>query len=514
MLVFDGRLVYSQGEDLEYVGSRECTSCHRSIVSTHRESSHALALQDVQERKEPILADFSQGEDLRTVTLPGETTARPFTADDIAYVVGAGQRVQRYLFAVDRHDLVVLPAEWNVETQSWQALPLAASWPDPAYDWEQNCAGCHVTGLDLERERWEEEGVQCEACHGPGSEHASLADDAGSRPDDSELAELRAAINPAIDPQTCGQCHARGTGADNRAYPVGFMPGTNLSDVFTLFSPDDTAHWYATGHAQQPNMQYNEWLTTGHAQSLVNLLGSGETVDATCLNCHSSDAAFVTRRNAEVQAGTREGEPLTALTAETAQYGVGCVSCHNPHGEAEQPAHLTEEPYTLCVSCHSDTAEDGTIHHPVQAMFEGLPLIEGIDGVESAHFIAEDGPDCVTCHMPSVPTTEGLRVSHTSSPILPGAALNVEGLTDTCSACHEDIGEPALLQQLIDDVQTDTRTRLDAARAAVTPTTAPWVTQALDFVEGDGSLGIHNYAYTDTILDAVFVELGLFDGGN
>ncbi|HEX3050816.1 MAG TPA: hypothetical protein VHP83_09200 [Aggregatilineaceae bacterium] len=36
-----------------------------------------------------------------------------------------------------------------------------------------------------------------------------------------------------------------------------------------------------------------------------------------------------------------------------------------------------------------------------------------------------------------------------------------------------------------------------------------WVVTVLDFVDGDGSLGVHNYTYTDRLLDAVEAELGL-----
>jgi cytochrome c peroxidase len=83
-------------------------------------------------------------------------------------------------------------------------------------------------------------------------------------------------------------------------------------------------------------------------------------------------------------------------------------------------------------------------------------------------------------------------------------------LTDTCSSCHAEQATPDAMRQLIEDIQANTQRRLDAARAAVTNTTPAWVTQSLDFVEGDGSLGIHNYEYTDTLLDAVDAELGLF----
>jgi hypothetical protein len=174
---------------------------------------------------------------------------------------------------------------------------------------------------------------------------------------------------------------------------------------------------------------------------------------------------------------------------------------------------LEEAAYTLCVSCHTDSIDDGELHHPVQAMYEGLPLIEGINGIQSAHFVDPNGPRCTTCHMPVVPVVDGTRISHAFSPIMPGAVLDVEGLTDTCSECHADDAEPVLLQQLIDDIQSNTRARLDTARAAVTADSPVWVTLALDFVEGDGSLGIHNYSYSDSILDAVFTELGLYGGG-
>ncbi|NWF68134.1 MAG: hypothetical protein HXY40_03530 [Chloroflexi bacterium] len=512
LLLLDGRVAYMQDDDsARYVGAGDCGDCHRTLAGRHNGTAHDLALQNVQDNKEPILADFSQGEDLRSITINGAT--RAFTADDIAYAVGAGRRVQRYLFATGEREYMVLPAEWNTQTNSWQALPLAPNWPDAAYDWDQNCAACHVTGFEPESGRWEDPGVQCEACHGPGSLHAEIADDIGGNPNDNELVEIRGSINIGIDPQVCGQCHARGSDANNRPYPAGFVPGANLSAVFTLFPADDSAHWYPSGHAQMPNMQYNEWLNAGHAQSLTNLVASGAAIDGDCLTCHSADYVRTERLIDAVRDEDREGDAPEPLTAETAQYGVTCTSCHNPHSEGEQPVYLAQDSYTLCVSCHSDSSVAEGVHHPVREMFEGLPLLAEVPPLENAHFFAEDGPRCVTCHLPQVPTAAGPRASHALIPVLPGAALNVEGLTDTCSGCHAEAVEPALLQELIDDIQNDTRQRLEQARAAVSADTPAWVTQALDFVEGDGSLGIHNYAYTDALLDAVFSALGLFGEG-
>jgi hypothetical protein len=90
---------------------------------------------------------------------------------------------------------------------------------------------------------------------------------------------------------------------------------------------------------------------------------------------------------------------------------------------------------------------------------------------------------------------------------MPGTALDIDVLENSCSTCHSE--EPLALQDLINDIQADTEQRIEAARAAVGDDTPDWVVRALDYVEGDGSAGIHNYAYTDTLLDNVEVELNL-----
>ncbi len=495
----------------DYVGANECADCHRDIARRHDDSRHVLTLDD---DEDAILADFAQGEDVRQVQLPGADAARAFDADDIAYVVGTGKYVQRYLYEVGRNDYRVLPAEWDVVAQAWRPLTLADAWEDPAYDWEQSCAYCHVTGFDLERERWEDDGVQCESCHGPGEAHVELASDAGRRASEEELAEVRAAINPALDPQTCGQCHSRGVSPDGRPYPVGYFPGGDLSGSFTLVGLDQADHWWVSGHARQMNMQYNEWVASDHARSLGNLLES-EGADDTCLTCHSADSSYVARLTAEVEAGDRESAAPPPVTLESAQYGITCSSCHFPHVESELPANLMQEPYALCVSCHSNPEVAPGIHHPAQEMWEGLPVIDGIIPEAGVHFIAEDGPTCTTCHAAAVPVDAGMRDSHALAPLLPGVVVSEPMLQDNCSGCHEEVASPELMQALIDDIQSNTQLRIDAARAAITDSTPEWVSQALDFVEGDGSLGIHNYTYSDAVLDAVYAELNLFpaEGG-
>lgn len=498
---------FAQDEDAEYVGEGECGSCHRDLSRSHTESRHSLTLQDASRTPEAALADFAAGEEVRTVQFPGEDAPRAFTLEDVAFTIGSGRYVQRYLYEADRDEYRVFPAEWNVAAQAWQPFALAESWEDPAYDWNTNCAGCHTTGLNAERGRWEDNGVQCEACHGPGSVHAEEADDAGSSPSDRDLEKIREAIVSNPDAQICGQCHGRGiaTEDDEFQFPVGYLPGQTLADSYTLAATDDPIHWWVTGHAAQPNMQYNEWLQSTHATALTTVQDSGST-DATCLKCHSTDYLSVQNDIALVEAGERGGDAPEPLTVESAQYGVTCTGCHNPHAENNPDFLIAQDTYTLCTDCHQNTGEG--IHHPVKEMYEGLALVENIEAVPSSHFTAENGPTCVSCHMSDVPIEASTRATHTFQPVLGDGAENTP--PDSCTSCHTDL-TPDYISEFVASTQEEISTRLSTADTALVSVTEPpeWIVTVLDFVKGDGSEGVHNYAYTDALLDAVEVELGL-----
>ena len=479
-------VTYAQADEKVFVGSDECSDCHRGVTRPHADSAHGLALSADSER---ILGDFSQGEDLRTVTFPNEDSPRAFSADDIAYSIGTGRYSQAYVFDAGEDTYYVFPAQWNVVSQTWESLNLGETWASPAYNFVETCAECHTTGLDKERGRWREAGVQCETCHGAGSLHVDLLDEY-RRPDEDEWDEILSAIDSGMSAQTCTTCHSRGT-----------SPESAVGD------------WHPTGHAAQANMQGDEWALGGHINALSSLQ-EVEDAPETCLACHSQDASYRQRLIALVDDGDREGNMPEALTLSTAQEGVTCQTCHNPHSEDGHAFNLRQAAPEQCASCHSNNAfsqEHEGIHHPTQEMYEGVALIEGIPAVVGAHYTASERVECVTCHMPRVPLAEGAgltRASHTFQPVMPAEGLPAT-LTDTCSACHSELASPAALADLISDIQGDTRARLDEARALVSAETPAWVTQALDFVEGDGSLGVHNYAYADALLDAVDVALGI-----
>jgi len=575
----------------EYVGSRECADCHRSLVRLHAETPHALALVNVEADKSPLLADFSTGADIRTIQFPGEDSARPFTADDISYAVGSGKYAQRYLYAAGDNNYLVLPAEWNALEGRWQPFTLSETWPDAAYDWTTQCAYCHTTNLNVEQGTRAEDGVQCEACHGPGSDHL----DAGEATDpiltSRERTAIEASIELGLDPATCGQCHSRGTEpVHGHPFPLTFQPGEELLDreVFRLVSDRSPVHWWRTGQAAQPNMQLNEWIMTAHAGAFVTV-EQHPRFTAGCLTCHNvtfSRAAQIVARieandnreqidilydEADLDIGDVyriEWDTLKALTLEQLEldaatiddsspflpqilpylidmmhardklsssqllphsladvlsigyegaddsrnseaFGITCAACHNPHSTEGHPASLVRESYTLCSGCHRSAEPIYGLHHPAREVFEGRTLVAGIEGMPSAHFSAENGPTCATCHMPEVPVEHATRISHALWPILPAHASGVAGIEDSCTACHGERIAGQTMQQLIDSIQRDTRARYDAGRAALDDSSPAWLHETLQVIAGDGSWGIHNYAYTSTLLSNAERELGL-----
>ena len=505
-------IIAQDDKDKEYVGARECAGCHRDLARSHEETPHGLALFAAKD-DEFVVADFSSGEDERTITLPGADEAAAFSLDDVAFVIGQGHYAQRFVFEVGRDEYAVLPVEWNAVSGEWQPYGPVENWPeDPAYDFGFSCAGCHVTGLDARRGRWEDEGVQCEACHGPGSIHADEADGAGDRPSDRELVTIRGAIVRSPDAQICGQCHVRGQEPnDNHPYPVDYLPGHDLLDenVYTVVATDDTDHWWKSGHAKLGNMQFNEWLTSGHASALNTMQSSSSAKDE-CLQCHSSDYRWTAGLIQAVDDGDRAGDPLDPVTLETAQFGVTCNECHNPHAEDENANfYLRAEPYNLCVECHTNTTVTDSLHHPVQQMFEGTTLVSAVAGIQSEHYQAEEGPNCLTCHVSQVPIGEGSRATHALVPVLPGDTE--DGQLSVCATCHEDLNTTDL-EFLVNDMQGSIRDRLSLGYSRLGSIEVPAedspqrenydnVQMALSFVQNDGSLGMHNYDYASALLD-------------
>src|SRR4029079_1288685 len=126
--------------------------------------------------------------------------------------------------------------------------------------------------------RWDSDGVTCERCHGPGSDHA-IAGDPWLVTNPLALAAARAS-------DACASCHANVEGIDAPLpYPYAatdtFEPGDDLAD----YSVSVATTW-SSGAADALGDQPDEHTASPH--------GPGSPLELHCFDCHEPhDAAGV-----------------------------------------------------------------------------------------------------------------------------------------------------------------------------------------------------------------------------
>ena len=130
-----------------------------------------------------------------------------YTWDDIHYVAGSWKAKARYM-GKDGYFITMTGANrdipgrnmYDIKTKEWEDY-----YAGEVRNYEcQNChntgaayeEGTHQDGLEGIRGTWEFRGVQCEACHGPGSEHIAQGGGIGVAIVNDDSAAF------------CGQCHS------------------------------------------------------------------------------------------------------------------------------------------------------------------------------------------------------------------------------------------------------------------------------------------------------------------
>ncbi|MCP2520118.1 hypothetical protein NLC26_02545 [Candidatus Aminicenantes bacterium AC-708-M15] len=163
----------------KYIGADTCKTCHGSIYVHWKASGHANMLR--------------KAEDARKAGVP-----KPDYVgwSDILYVVGFKWKT-RYLNNEGYFITEKGRNQFNIETEKWADYHAGEVK-------KYTCGECHTTGYDETGSTgypgivgsWAFEGIQCEACHGPGSIHTKTRSPADIIVDRSS--------------SLCGQCHIRG----------------------------------------------------------------------------------------------------------------------------------------------------------------------------------------------------------------------------------------------------------------------------------------------------------------
>jgi predicted CXXCH cytochrome family protein len=324
-----------------------------------------------------------------------------------------------------------------------------------------SCRPCHTTGWNATDglfgadDAWAAAGadttrladVQCEDCHGPASQHNSMAGTVTDirGPDDAGLwaAEL------------CGTCH------------------------------EGTHHPY-----------FSEWAESLHADSLIPALGQVAT-DPACTHCHVAQSfeAFVSDGTDDFVPA--EPEPIT------------CQACHTAHSNTNPgQLRLPLGDDILCAKCHNaEGIQPGrALHHATWEVFKGeLDFGDGLNGYSgetyenSTHttLLAEEA--CVACHVFPTPYVSELEPAGTGHTFKPQLAA--------CQGCHPSAvsfdlgGVQTATQALINALQAELAAAGRNDKATPSYKRALFVRQA---AETEGSLGVHNTKYIQKLLqDAI-----------
>jgi Cytochrome c554 and c-prime len=192
-----------------FVGSSACVQCHAEIAATHAQHGHAQVLKAAQGAAPEYPAAAARA------GVPAPPAGMAWT--DVAYVVGGYRKAARFV-SQDGYLLTGADTQWNLSfppngTSAGFAAYRAGDVEPAPYDF--SCFRCHTTGpaFDAAALRnqdgrpgiagtWNEIGVQCEACHGPGGGHFQTT--AGN-----VFIDTGRVFVDADGSRTCAECHNR-----------------------------------------------------------------------------------------------------------------------------------------------------------------------------------------------------------------------------------------------------------------------------------------------------------------
>jgi hypothetical protein len=451
----------------EYLGSADyCAPCHLDVYASFIQTGHPFKLSPVVDGEilagvDPAAFGFGlceadgslcTGDDdcdgadtcgdwvspvaTNLADLEDDDLPYDLTFDDLTFIIGGFHWKARFM---DENGQVVItgdgsagtgePTQYNIEPDTGL---------DPAFgDYDTGRAGlrkdytcgpCHTTGYDPDGTHplsgivgdFAAPGIQCEACHGPGSIHVETQSPADILVDRSS--------------QACGRCHSRG-GVN------GVAPGPEIIE--------------ASGGYIRHHEQYDEiWNTRHRSLACVSCHNPHESsfaggVVAGCESCHW-DRAFALRTTLPVlddginhPGFIPSGASHGAFDDDNDEYpsswrAVECTECHMPN--ATRSARNIPDGNWADVSTHLFAI----------TLFDPAPVDDGGDGIT---FIDDDAGAvqtpaltleyaCAGCHQPEDESEDPVD---DSAPILAGCRVN---------NCHGDLaGDIPTLDDVADDLR-------------------------------------------------------------
>ena len=405
----------SKVKSSDFVGAKDCQSCHPDIYDQWSSSTHGNAggLPTVESVKasfdgEPIefkdvivFPEINQGIYQFKIKDKKSNVEKLVTVEAVVgggFMYGGG--TQTFFAQYPDGSYRFLPFDYSVSDKTW-FVQLASNekWVtiddkislDQLYNWPphrmlgevddvSNCQQCHGSQIISTKigENYNVEftslAVNCESCHGAGTTHIkSMTGIVTNIVNESQSVGINSLIGMSPDKslKLCFQCHAVKT-----PIKTGYLPGEKLEEFYSLK--------LALLGNENPYAIDGRITTFGYQQN------------------HLYSDCFLSG----------------AMT---------CISCHNPHSNDYQDINrktlLNRFDDNQCLSCHIAKSEDIVAHtyHPPES----------------------EGSGCISCHMPYRQHTaigdeiKYQRSDHTVS--IPRPEFDdSQGFVSACAQCHVD----------------------------------------------------------------------------
>ena len=369
--------------DVQYVEDSQCAQCHQEIYDSYQDVAMAKSFYNFD--SEPAIESFADNKffhaasgnhyEMNVVDNQISMTRFRQRADGTRYaeheqsaqfVVGSGNHVKTYVYRNEIGEMYQLPVVWYSQDSKWGMAPGydRSDHPDFGRKITRQCMFCHNAYPDIEPSADQfgkphrfpktlPQGIGCQRCHGPGSEHIRISNE-----EDEESAKglkmIRnsivnsARLDSQLQDDVCNQCHFQPMSQrtsfirkseNEESGDYGFRPGNRLAEFMLHFEPDrdnDLANHFEINHHPYRLNQSRCYIETPG--------------------------------------------------------GIRCTDCHDPHVKVKKPQ-ATKYYRDKCFTCHEQN--------------DCLDLEQG----------RADDADCISCHMRARRTTDVVNVTMTDHKI-------------------------------------------------------------------------------------------------
>ncbi|MBQ4889438.1 cadherin-like domain-containing protein [Shewanella sp. MMG014] len=370
-------------EPLSYVGSDACSTCHTGKHESFVKTGHNFKIQKISNGEQPSFPytpeeTITGAIDLLQFAGPdGDGTTNndlgaPTSYDDVSYVVGGYHWKMRWLDADGyivtgtnvQYNIRNAEGELNIPDNHLNDPDVMGNYKTGDMNYQYKCGNCHTTGWkrtttdegdtrNLDRQddlpgmggTFVAGGVQCEACHGAGSEHVA----APSAENITKIAVARLTEDFLADDMgygkavTCAECHTRDGEKDYpsyvSAYNVAFPDGSKVGG--RIISSSGLSKHHQTGDellgvVPEDHGTYKAGDEIGPKSAMA------------CTTCHDSHKST---KNVDSADGLHTGAVKE------------CTSCHTDVAFTDGGGAMGHSMIAECTDCHMPKLAKSAITH-------------------------------------------------------------------------------------------------------------------------------------------------------